>query len=73
MMPVWLAGAGDGNKAEVLASAHLALMLGSRLLVLLQTGRMQRAGAATANISRLYGAGAGRARGLDEGSTSSTL
>ena len=73
MMPVWLAGAEDGSRAEVIANAPYALMLGGRLLVLLQTGRMQRAGAAMVNITRLCGARAGRARGLGEGSTFSTL
>ena len=73
MMPGWLAGAGDGNGAGVPASASLTLMLGSRLLALLQTGRMLRAGAAMSNTTRPCGAPAGRARGLGEGSTFSTL
>lgn len=72
MIPVWLAGAGDGNGAEVLANAPLTLMLGSRLLALLQTERMQQAGTAMVNTTRLCGVRADRARGLGEGSTSST-
>ena len=73
MMPVWLAGAGDGNGAEVPADEPLTSILGSRLLALLQTARMQPAGAAMANTTRPCGAPVGRARGLGEGSTSSTL
>ena len=74
MMPVWLAGAGDGNGAEVPGNEPLMSKLGSRLLALLQTpGRMQRAGAAMANTTRPCGAPVGRARGLGEGSTFSTL
>lgn len=72
MMPGWLAGARDGNRAEVLANAPLPSTLGSRLLALSRVERMQQAGTAMVNTARLCGARAGRVRGLGEGFTSST-
>ena len=72
MMPVWLAGVGDGSRAGVLGSAPRKVMVVGRLLVLLRAGRRQRAGAAMENASMLFGTTAGQGRGLGEGSTSST-
>lgn len=73
MMPVCLAGATGGDGAEVPANASLTSTLDSRLLALPQTGRMQLAGTAMVNTTRLCGVPADRARGLGVGSTSSTL